>query len=301
MPELPEVETLKRELNKVLIGLEIKDTQVLWAKTVGPFSPNEFLKQIKGKKIKEVRRRAKMLFIDFEGDLALAVHLKMTGQLIFVPACPRTVLRGSSRTVLGQAVLGGHPDDQMLEKQPSKYTRLIFEFTDKSKLYFNDLRKFGWVRLADDKQIGKLVENIGPEPLSPIFTPSLLAEIFKKYKNRTIKQILLDQTLIAGIGNIYADEACFLSKFLPTRKVSTLKPAEIKNLRDNIIKVLKLSIQKKGTSSRNYRRSDGTRGGFVPHLNVYGREGEPCKVCGRPIQKIRHAGRGTHFCASCQK
>ncbi|MFA6476585.1 MAG: bifunctional DNA-formamidopyrimidine glycosylase/DNA-(apurinic or apyrimidinic site) lyase [Candidatus Paceibacterota bacterium] len=283
MPELPEVETLKRELNKALIGLKLKDSRILWAKAVSPLSPDEFLKQIKGKRIKEVRRRAKMLFIDLEGELALAVHLKMTGQLIY------------------KNIAGGHPDGEMLEKQPSKYTRIIFEFTDKSKLYFNDLRKFGWVKLVGDEQMGKLIENLGPEPLSPVFTPSLLGEIFKKYKNRTIKQILLDQTLIAGIGNIYADEACFLSNLLPTKKSSSLKPTQIKILRDNIIKVLKLSIQKKGTSSRNYRRSDGTRGGFVPHLNVYGRAGLACKVCDRPIKKIKHNGRGTHFCLKCQK
>lgn len=295
MPELPEVETLKRELIKVLVGLKIKDGQVLWPKTVSPLAPTDFIKQIKNKKILAVRRRAKMLFLDLEGSLALAVHLKMTGQLIFVP--PRTVLLGD----LSRTVLGGHPDNQMLEKQPSKYTRLIFEFTDKSKLYFNDLRKFGWVKLVDDTQMSHLVERVGPEPLSPSFTPQVLINIFKKYPNRTIKQLLLDQTLVAGIGNIYADEACFLSKLKPNRKSFTLKPEQIKTLRDNIIKVLKLSIKNKGTSSRNYRRSDGSQGGFVPHLNVYGRGGKPCKVCTQVIQKIRHAGRGTQFCPSCQK
>lgn len=290
MPELPEVETLRRELSRAVVGLKIKDSQVLWAKAVSPLSPEEFTKQIKNKKIIGVRRRAKMLFLDLEGKKALAVHLKMTGQLIYSPR------RGEARNIAG-----GHPDNQMTEKQPSKYTRLIFEFTDKSKLYFNDLRKFGWVRLVNDKEMGTLVSKVGPEPLSPAFTPKLLAKIFNKYKNRTIKQILLDQTLIAGIGNIYADEACFLSKLLPTRKSNTLKPSQLKDLRDNIVKVLKLSIQKKGTSSRNYRRSDGSLGGFVHHLKVYGRAGQPCKVCKRPIQKIRHAGRGTHFCAHCQK
>ncbi len=295
MPELPEVETLKRELSKVLVGLKIKDGQVLWPKTVSPLAPTDFIKQIKNKKILAVRRRAKMLFLDLEGSLALAVHLKMTGQLIFVPS--RTVLLGD----LSRTVLGGHPDNQMLEKQPSKYTRLIFEFTDKSKLYFNDLRKFGWVKLVDDTQMSRLVERVGPEPLSPVFTPQVLINIFKKYPNRTIKQLLLDQTLVAGIGNIYADEACFLSKLKPNRKSFTLKPEQIKTLRDNIIKVLKLSIKNKGTSSRNYRRSDGSQGGFVPHLNVYGRGGKPCKVCTQVIQKIRHAGRGTQFCPSCQK
>jgi formamidopyrimidine-DNA glycosylase len=238
-----------------------------------------------------------MLFLDLEGKKALAVHLKMTGQLIFAPYQGLSLGASKGKFLVG----GGHPDDQMSEKQPSKYTRLIFEFTDKSKLYFNDLRKFGWVKLVNDEEMGTLVSKVGPEPLSLAFTPKLLAEIFNKYKNRTIKQILLDQTLIAGIGNIYADEACFLSKLLPTRKSNTLRPSQIKDLRDNIVKVLKLSIQKKGTSSRNYRRSDGSLGGFVPHLKVYGRAGQPCKVCKKPIQKNRHAGRGTHFCAHCQK
>jgi formamidopyrimidine-DNA glycosylase len=295
MPELPEVETLKRELSRAIVGLKIKNCQVLWAKAISPLSPEEFARQIKNKKMVAVRRRAKMLFLDLGGDLALAVHLKMTGQLIY-----KDIAGGPARNAM-HSVAGGHPDDQMTEKQPSKYTRIVFEFTDKSKLYFNDLRKFGWVRLVDDKQINSLIEKLGPEPLSPIFTHQLLVDIFKKYPNRTVKQILLDQRLIAGIGNIYADEACFLSKLRPDRKANTLKPSQIKNLRENIIKVLKLSIQKKGTSSRNYRRSDGSQGGFVPHLKVYGRADEPCKICERPIQKIRHAGRGTHFCPHCQK
>lgn len=290
MPELPEVETLRRELSKTLIGLKIKNCQVFWPKVIRPLSLAKFTEQIKNKKIVEVRRRAKMLFLNLEENRALAIHLKMTGQLIF--KYPRTNLR---------QIVGGHPDNQIAEKQPSKYTRLIFEFTDKSKLYFNDLRKFGWIKLVTDKEMSTLTEGVGPEPLSPVFTPQVLIEIFKKYSSRTVKQILLDQKLIAGLGNIYADESCFLSKLKPQRKAQTLKPAQIKNLRDNIIKVLKLSIQKKGTFSRNYRRSDGTRGGFVPHLQVYGREGQPCKVCGQPIQKIRHAGRGTHFCQYCQK
>lgn len=323
MPELPEVETLKRELDRAIVGLKIKSAKVLWAKTVAPLSVRVFSAAFvrdfgepkkdparRGKIIKSVSRQAKILIIDFTDSTALAIHLKMTGQLIWRP---RTPLGSSLRGVLGRpitggparnathSVAGGHPDDQMLEKQPSKYTRLIFEFTDGSHLYFNDLRKFGWVRLVDDSQLKDLTEHIGIEPLSKIFTDETLIGIFKRYPNRTIKQILLDQTLIAGIGNIYADESCFLAKLLPTRKSSTLKPVQIKKLREKIVAVLKLSIQKKGTSSRNYRRSDGSLGGFVPHLNVYGRAGLPCKVCGHPIQKIKHNGRGTHFCPSCQK
>lgn len=298
MPELPEVETLKRELGKALVGRKIKSAKVLWPKAVLPLSIKVFEKEIVGKIIKSANRQAKILIIDFTGSTALAIHLKMTGQLIWRP---RTPLGGSLRGVLGRPISGGHPDDQMNERQPSKYTRIIFEFTDGSHLYFNDLRKFGWVRLVDDTQLKDLTKHVGIEPLSQLFTAQALIDIFKRYPNRTIKQILMDQKLIAGIGNIYADESCFRAKLLPTRKSAKLKPAQIKKLRDSIIAVLKLSIQKKGTSSRNYRRSDGSPGGFVPHLYVYGRAGEPCKVCGRPIQKIKHNGRGTHFCKYCQK
>ena len=276
MPELPEVETLKRELGRVIVGLQIKKAKVLWPKTVAPLSVKVFEKEIVGRKIKLVSRQAKILIIDFFDSTALAIHLKLTGQLIFVPKISRVPL-------------------------DIKYTRIIFEFTDGSHLYFNDLRKFGWVRLVDDAQLRDLTKHLGLEPLSKLFTNQALIDIFKHYPNRTIKQILLDQTLIAGIGNIYADESCFLAKLLPTRKAQTLKPAQIKKLREKIIAVLKLSIQKKGTSSRDYRRSDGSLGSFVPYLKVYGRAGQPCQVCGHPIQKIRHAGRETHFCQHCQK
>ena len=288
MPELPEIETLKRELAKVLPGRQIKSVEVLWWKTVSPLSPKEFAKQVTGKKIVGINRRAKMLFIDLADTTALAVHLKMTGQLIFEPK-------------KGRAISGGHPDQALAEKQPTKHTRLIFAFKDGAKLFFNDLRKFGWVRLVDDSQIKSLTAPIGIEPLSKIFTNQALSDIFRRYPNRTIKQTLLDQSLVAGLGNIYVDEACFGARLLPTTQNKNLKPAAIKKLRQAIVEVLKLSIRHKGTSSKNYRRSDGSLGGFVPHLKVYGRKNEPCKVCGRPIQKISHAGRGTHFCKSCQK
>jgi len=213
----------------------------------------------------------------------------------------------------GKAITGGHPlpetfslenaseapeDEKIL---PNKHTRLILNFTDGSILYFNDLRKFGWARLIDDNQLADLTKNIGVEPLSKLFTEDFLIDLFKRFPKRTVKQILMDQTLIAGIGNIYADESAFLSKLLPTRKANTIKAGQIKKLRQEIIDVLKLSIKMKGTSSRNYRRSDGSFGGFVPHLYVYSRAKKPCKICGTPIEKIRHNGRGTHYCPKCQK
>lgn len=288
MPELPEVETLNRELTKVLKDKKIKNSQVLWAKTVLPLSSEEFSQQIINKKIKGTSRRAKILIIDFFDSTALAIHLKMTGQLIFVPT-------------KGKKIVGGHPDKTIAGEQPNKFTRLILEFSDHSKLYFNDLRKFGWVRLVDDKQLKDLTKKIGLEPLSKIFTEQALSDIFKRFPNRTIKQILMDQTLIAGIGNIYADESCFTAKLMPNRIIKTLNKKDIERLHSAIKDILKLAVQKKGTSFRDYRRADGAPGGFVPYLKVYGRPEQPCKICNQPIQKIKHNGRGTHFCKHCQK
>lgn len=288
MPELPEVETLRRELDKVLKNKKIKSAQVLWPKTVAPLSIKEFEKQIKNKAIEKVERQAKILFINFTDPTALAFHLKLTGQLIYQPKT-------------GKLVVGGHPAEEDEKNLPNKHTRLILSFADNSTLYFNDLRKFGWARLVSDTEIKQITSNIGPEPLSKHFTEETLVNIFKRYPNRTIKQILLDQTLIAGLGNIYADESCFLAKLKPNRKANTLKPAELKKLQREIVAVLKHSIKMKGTSSRNYRRSNGEMGGFVPYLKVYGRADQPCKVCSTKIEKIKHAGRGTHFCPKCQK
>lgn len=288
MPELPEVETLRHELNKALKNKKIKSAKVLWPKTVAPLSVVKFEKQITGLTINKALRQAKILIIDFAGPLSLAFHLKMTGQLIFHP-------------IKGHDLVGGHPAPEDEKILPNKHTRLILNFSDGSILYFNDLRKFGWARLINDSQLKDLTKNIGVEPLSKLFTDQFLTDLFKKYPKRTVKQILMDHTLIAGIGNIYADESAFLSKLLPTRKTETIKSIQIKKLRQVIIETLKLSIKLKGTSSRNYRRSTGELGGFVPHLFVYGRANQPCKICKTPIQKIRHVGRGTHFCPKCQK
>jgi formamidopyrimidine-DNA glycosylase len=285
MPELPEVETIKRELDKILQGKTISMVDILWSKTVAPTTKINFKEIITGRKIIELERRAKMLLIHLNNKVSLIIHLKMTGQLIFVPKT-------------GKIISGGHPTADV--QTPGRHTRLIFNFSDGSKLYFNDLRKFGWVKILDEKLRNYIDMEIGIEPLSKNFTLVNFKQILNKYPNRTVKQILLDQHLIAGIGNIYADESAYLSHVLPMRKVKTLKEEEIVDLHKNIIAVLKFSIQKKGTSSKNYLRSNGQRGGFVPFLMVYGRKGEKCKKCGALIKKIKHASRGTHYCPVCQ-
>ena len=288
MPELPEVETLKRELSKVLPGRQIKKTEILWWKTVSPLSPEEFAEQTIGKKIAGVNRRAKMLFIDLADSTALAIHLKMTGQLIFEP--PK-----------GRAVGGGHPDQALNKKQPTKHTRLIFTFKDGSKLFFNDLRKFGWVRLMNDSQIKKLTAPIGLEPLSKIFTDQALLGIFHRYPNRTIKQTLLDQSLVAGLGNIYVDESLYLAGIRPDRSAGSLKKSEIQALYQAINQVINKAIKYRGTTFNNYVDSAGRKGNFSRLLHVYGRAKQACFKCGTPIQKKKLAGRGTHYCPHCQK
>ncbi len=302
MPELPEVETLKRELAKVLAG-----------KRIANFRSDKFRLDLVGQKITGVERRAKILIINLDTPCpsSLLVHLKMTGQLIYVthPLTPSPKGRGKPEwnpllgRGQGEVVIGGHP-----QSNPLNYTRAVFDFTDGSRLYFNDLRKFGWMKLLSQLESQKIFDAHGVEPLSREFTEAKFAEILRRYPNRKIKQLLLDQTLIAGLGNIYADEACFLAGVLPTRRVESLTKVEKQKLRQSIIEVLKLSIKKKGSSARNYLRANGKPGGFVPHLQVYGRAGEPCKVCGLPagkagslITKIKLNGRGTHFCKNCQK
>jgi len=286
MPELPEVETIVRQLDHRLTGLVFGQTEISYPKIISPLSPTGFAKKLVGQEVLRVYRRAKIIIIELSGDQSILIHLKMTGQLIFQPA----------KTSPVNLIVGGHP-----QTDPSKHTRAILSFRDGSSLRFNDLRKFGWLKLVNQETREKILAPHGVEPLTKNFTTKLFAELVARYLKRKIKQLLLDQTLVAGLGNIYVDEACFRAKILPTRTAQTLTHSETTALHREIIAVLKHSIKKKGTSARNYVISDGTKGGFVPYLNVYGRGGLPCKTCGTPINKIKLNGRGTHFCPKCQK
>lgn len=291
MPELPEVETLRRELAKVLPGREIKSVSVLTPKTVSPLSVRQFTSRLRGQKIISVERRAKILLISFQpGRLVLAIHLKMTGQLVFSPQ--GSTLKPAKVEPL---IVGGHPED------PKKYTRAIISFVDGSELRFNDLRRFGWLRLLESKAVANLHKHHGLEPLSSDFTIQTLRAIFNQYPKRILKALLLDQTLIAGLGNIYVDESCFAARIKPDRRVATLTPAEKLKLYRVIRSILTLAIKHGGTSARDYRRSDGSRGGFAAYLKVYGRAGQPCKNCRTLIVKIKLTGRGTHYCPRCQR
>jgi formamidopyrimidine-DNA glycosylase len=293
MPELPEVETLRRELEKAVKGKTIKSAQVKWPKMVLPGTPAEFQKKTKNKKITDISRRAKVLIIALNDGNFLIIHLKLTGQLIF---------RNKKSEIRNQKIaIGCGYQKGGVVGLPNKYTHVIFEFTDGSHLYFNDLRKFGWVRLVSKLEVDKLLREFGVEPLTKDFTLAKFKIILKRYPNRKIKQILMDPSLISGIGNIYADESCFCAKILPMRPAKSLKPLEIKKLFLCIPKILKFAIAKKGTSADDYVQLDGRPGGMVPYLKVYGRKGEKCKGCRGVVEKIKLNGRGTHFCRVCQK
>ena len=312
MPELPEVETLRRDLERVVIGKTISRAEFLWRKSLRGITSKKFNTQIKNKRITAIERRAKILSFELENGLKIAVHLKMTGQLIFTPrgvtfkpakVTPRGERTGGIPRGLALAGFKASPHGIVSDSPPVhfRHLRVIFHFTDGAKLYFNDLRKFGWLKLISNADWQGFTAHLGPEPLEKDFTLNYFHKILTKYPSRKIKQLLLDQTLISGIGNIYADESLFASKILPSRLVNKINDKEKVFLYQNIKKILKSAITKGGTSISDYRRADGKAGGFAPYLKVYQRAGEKCLKCATLITKVKQNGRGTHYCATCQK
>lgn len=294
MPELPEVETIATDLEKNLKGTVVKDFKVLnettkRAQPLVNYPLAIFKRKLLGGKIEAVSRRAKMIVIKV-GRSYLLVHLKMTGQLVY-RAC------GDKRC---QIVAGGHPIVGVGQELPNKFTRAVFDFGDGSSLYFNDVRRFGWLRLLDENEWHAYEKTLGMEPLSREFDLAAFRAVLSRKKKTAIKQALLDQKHLVGIGNIYADEAMFMAGIKPTRQVSSLTGEETKKLWQAIPKVLRLAIKHRGTSFNDYRDASGEKGNFLKYLNVYGRSGEKCKRCGSTVKKIMLGGRGTHWCDSCQ-
>lgn len=284
MPELPEVETIKRGLASKIIGLNLKSVQILNPKTF-----QGKVEDVEGKKVEKVWRRAKMLGIDLTGDKSLLFHLKMSGQMIFIDQ--------------GKKLAGGHPTPDMKDEMPNKSTRVIFEFNDGGVLYFNDQRKFGWIKVLKTSEIDpdKLMTGLGPEPLEKEFSWQILHDRVGKHKNWPIKVALMDQQAIAGVGNIYASEACFNAKLDPQTKVSDLTDSQWKSLFIGLIKALEDGIKYGGSSRAHFVNAEGEKGLFLDYAFVYQRDGEKCKVCGTEIQKVVQAGRSTFFCPKCQK
>lgn len=288
MPELPEVETIRAGLAKLLPGKVIKDVWYDWDKSF-PNAPADVARFLVGSAIEKVRRRAKVLIIELSDGWALVIHLKMTGQLVFVNETQR----------FG----AGHPGKELAGELPAKSTRVVLDFTDGSKLFFNDQRKFGWVRLMPAIEIPEInfFKTVGPEPLDDDFTVDKFIERLMRRKNSNIKSVLLDQTVIAGVGNIYADESLWGAKIHPSALVSKIPKERLVMLHKSLRDVLTLSIQKGGSTDKNYVDAQGRKGSYLSFANVFRREGQPCPRCGTPIEKIRVAGRGTHFCPHCQK
>lgn len=283
MPEMPEVETIRLGLKNKLIGQKIKSVVVRVPKLfVGePYA-------IIGERVMEIERRSKVLIWKLSKHFLL-IHLKMTGQLIYVPKKGHDL------------VVGGHPGKGYTLDLPHKYTHIIFEL-EKGTLYFNDLRKFGWVKVVNSiDEVKSHVAALGPEYDWPEFTLEYLTQKLAKRGRITIKQALLDQTILSGLGNIYADETLFCAKVRPTRKITGLKQTEIAAIYKCIPTILKLSLKHGGTSSQHYRQADGSFGTYLKVAKVYKREGLPCKICGQPIARIRIAGRSSHYCSFCQK
>jgi formamidopyrimidine-DNA glycosylase len=287
MPELPEVETIRLGLAKLLPGLVIADVRHDWPKSF-PNAPADAARFMVGAKIKHVHRRAKVLLIELSSNYSLVIHLKMTGQLVFV----------------GKERFGaGHPNQDLVGELPAKATRVTIDFKNGSQLFFNDQRKFGWMRLLPTIEVPEIdfFKKVGPEPLEDDFTAHQFIDRVMRRKNTNIKAAILDQTVIAGIGNIYADEGLWGAKIHPATTVSQVPNAKLVALYSSLRDVLKLSIEKGGSSDRNYVDAKGQRGSYLAFANVFRKDGQPCPRCGTTIEKIRVAGRGTHYCPHCQK
>lgn len=288
MPELPEVETVRRGLNTLLIGHAIKTVSFDTAKSF-PNVPADVKQFVAGAKVINIRRRAKVLIIDLSSEHSLVVHLKMTGQLVY----------------RGEAVFGaGHPNNSLIGELPDKSTRVTFELDKGAKLFFNDQRKFGWVKLFPTIEVPNIdfMKKFGPEPLEKTFTSDELFERLQKRKNSTIKAALLDQSVLAGVGNIYADESLWAAKIHPETRVKNIPRSKINSLYSELLAVLRLSIEKGGSTDKNYVNAEGKKGSYISFAKVFRKEGTPCQR--HPdtlIQKIRVAGRGTHICPKCQQ
>ncbi|HWB39123.1 MAG TPA: DNA-formamidopyrimidine glycosylase [Candidatus Saccharimonadales bacterium] len=288
MPELPEVETVRSGLSRLLPGLVVKSVDFDWPKSF-PNATGDVERFLIGAEVTEVKRRAKVLLIELSSKYTLVIHLKMTGQLVF---------RGKS-----EDFGAGHPSQSLVGDLPDKSTRVIFTFKDGSKLFFNDQRKFGWVRLMPTVEVMNLdfFQKVGPEPLAEDFTWQQFKDRMLRRKNSNVKAVLLDQTVIAGVGNIYADESLWGAKIHPLTLVGQLKDKQFQTLYEELVFVLKLSIEKGGSTNHTYVNAEGQRGSYMKFARVFRREGQACSRCGTTIIKTRVAGRGTHLCPKCQK
>lgn len=281
MPELPEVETIRLGLQKYLVGHTIEDIDVRLPKMVS----GEMQRCI-GSEVQSIRRFGKALVIDLDNDYSIAIHVKMTGQLIYQGA---------------KVQKGTKVSEKVGKTLPNNATHVIFNLDNNAILYYNDIRQLGWIKIVKTDEVSSLpfFKDLGPEPLSNL-TIKQFNNIVKSAKS-PIKPLLMDQKKIAGVGNIYANEALYLAKIHPKRTALSLSDDEIKKLFSAIEKVLKLGLERGGSSEWQYVNALGEEGSYQKIFKIYGQVGKACKNCGTKIEKITLGGRGTFFCPACQQ
>lgn len=285
MPELPEVEIVRRQLEAHILNREIESVELLHPKITRK-NP-EFKDVLIGDEFITVTRIGKLLTFEFKHYHGFMLgHLKMTGQFIFVDE--------------DEKIGGGHSLTETDFELPHKHTRVVFNFKDGAALYFNDMRLFAYLQLVSPTEKEKIWKSYGIEPGRDNYTWENFEHIFNG-RRTSLKALLLNQKVISGLGNIYVDEACYRAKILPFRTVDTLKKTEKKELFKHCSEVMMESIERGGTTFYQVISEKGKKGNFSDDLEVFDRAGQPCYTCGNILSKIKHAGRGTHFCSTCQK
>jgi formamidopyrimidine-DNA glycosylase len=274
VPELPEVETVRRALEPALLGRQIDRAEILDRRLTRPVEPESLAAALVGERVAAVERRGKYLVVRFGAGSALLVHLRMTGSF-------------------GLAPPEGLPEDP--------HRRAVVTLDDGTEVAYRDVRRFGtWAWLDRDEIEPYLDVRLGPEPFGEAFTPAFLRERLAG-RRAPLKAALLDQRTVAGLGNIYADEALWRARLHPRREAGTLRPGDLRELREAVREALALGIERRGSTLRDYRRPDGASGSMQEEFRVYGRGGEPCERCGTPIERIVVGGRGTWYCPRCQR
>jgi formamidopyrimidine-DNA glycosylase len=318
MPEMPEVEYTVRQLRSSIVGATIDEAMVFWERTIRHPDVATFRAEIAGRHITGVRRRGKFSLLDLSGDLFVAIHRRMTGNFFLLPSGWHvdTHLREEDSvawSTKGPSFIPPRESDKSLVQTASlqvlvepvlstntAYCRVCFNLVDGRRLLFTDPRKFGRIELWSRQQEAEAFKGLGLEPLSKNFTVAFLTETLATRKT-SIKQVVLAQNIIAGIGNIYADEALFYAGIHPLRRADSLTSTEIHLLQQGIVAVLTTGIEHGGTSFNDYRDMWGEAGDNYSHMHVYQQHGQPCGRCGTLIERILVAQRSTHFCPACQR
>ena len=312
MPELPEVETVRRGLANLLPGRTVLRTTTIDSPKSFPNAPNDVGQFLHEATIVGVRRRAKVLIIDLSSEYSLVVHLKMTGQLVFRGedkvknleyGIRNLEVKISETSEPPTSFAGGHPNDSLVGKLPDRSTRVQIDFTDGSHLFFNDQRKFGWIKLVPTTMVEQMpfFQKVGPEPLDPKTKSEEFIQRVRRRSGSMIKPVILDQAVIAGVGNIYADECLWAAHIHPETRAGKLSDEQLNTLFIELVKILQLSIDQGGSTDRNYVDAEGRKGNYLKFANVFRREGQAChRHPDQEILKIRVAGRGTHICPVCQ-